>query len=249
VGSSAAATRPDSRASDLLVARDVQLSYGPTVALANASVTIGAGEVVALVGSSGSGKTSLLYCLAGLAQPSTGTVQFRGQEIARLDDEAKARLRREHFGFVFQFAELVPELTLRENVWLPMELNKVPRRERHSRATQLLSDFGLTDQADRRPAQVSGGQAQRAAVARAIAHRPAVLFADEPTGSLDHATGAAVLTSLLNAARVDGAAVVLVTHDLGVAAHADRVLHMRDGRTDDVPTDLTGQHLLTPGRR
>ena len=230
---SATTRRLNSQGSALLVAEGVGLSYGSTLALTNANVIVGAGEVVALVGSSGSGKTSLLYCLAGLVQPTIGAVRFAGEDLARMDDEERARLRREQFGFVFQFAELVPELTLRENLLLPMEFNRVSRPERHARCTWLLKEFGLVDQADRRPAQVSGGQAQRAAVARALAHRPSVVFADEPTGSLDHATGTTVLTSLLSAARVDGVAVILVTHDPEVAGRADRVGVMCDGRTGE----------------
>ncbi|WP_117209136.1 ABC transporter ATP-binding protein [Allorhizocola rhizosphaerae] len=213
-----------------LVAEKVHLRYGDTVALAGASATIASGEIVAMVGPSGSGKSSLLYCLAGLIAPDSGEVRFAGTNLARLPDDERSDLRRSRFGFVFQFAELVPELTLRENIALPLELNGVKRRERVSRVDELVDRLGLADHAERRPSKVSGGQAQRAAVARAIAHRPSFLFADEPTGSLDSANGMVVLDLLLQLANDDGAAVVIVTHDERVAAQADRVIRIADGR-------------------
>jgi putative ABC transport system ATP-binding protein len=144
--------------------------------------------------------------------------------------EALAALRRRRFGFVFQSAELVPELSLRENISLPLELLKVPGRERRRRVDELIERLGLSDQASRRPALVSGGQAQRAAVARAIAHRPEMVFADEPTGSVDSANGTAILDTFVTLAREHGTAVALVTHDPGIASRADRVVELRDGR-------------------
>jgi putative ABC transport system ATP-binding protein len=172
----------------------------------------------------------MLYCLAGLLMPSSGRVLFRDRDLARLSNDARSDLRRQHFGFVFQFAELVPELSLQENISLPLELNGIRGRERGRRVEALLETLDLTAQAGRRPAKVSGGQAQRAAVARAIAHRPDVVFADEPTGALDSANGKLVLDALLSLSREHGTAVVLVTHDRDVAAWAERVLVMRDGR-------------------
>lgn len=215
----------------MLSANDLALRYGATVALASADATVAPGEVVAFTGPSGSGKTSLLYCLSGLIRPDSGAIEFDGAQVHRLSDRERSDLRRTRFGFVFQFAELVPELTLRENIELPLELNRADRRARRERAAELIDRFGLSECAGRRPASVSGGQAQRAAVARALAHRPAVVFADEPTGSLDAENGAVVLEAMLDSARADGTAVALVTHSELVAAKADRVIAVRDGRT------------------
>lgn len=213
----------------MLNAVDVRYSFGKTVALANASATVAPGERVALVGPSGSGKTTFLYCLAGLLRPAGGQVMFNGKELTKLSDEERSELRLRSFGFVFQFAELVPELTIRENIALPLDLAGIRRAERIERVSALLARLGLTAEADRRPAQVSGGQAQRAAVARAVVHKPSVVFADEPTGSLDTANGEAVINLLFGLAEEQGSAVVLVTHDPKVAGRADRVLELRDG--------------------
>lgn len=215
----------------MLVADHLCLTYGQTEALVDASVSVARSEIVAVTGSSGSGKTSLLYCLAALARPTRGAVRLGDQELTALSDEQRTAVRRLRFGFVFQFAELVPELTLRENVALPLELLRVDRRERRSRVEELLERLGLAPHAGRRPAQVSGGQAQRAAVARAVVHRPDVVFADEPTGSLDTVNGRLVLDAFVSVCRDYGAAVVLVTHDPAVAAFADRTVAMRDGRS------------------
>lgn len=213
----------------LLEALDLTLAYGPVVALARASVVLGPGEVVTLTGPSGSGKSSLLLCLAGILRPDSGTVRYGGKAISRTSEDERSRLRRESFGFVFQFAELVPELTLWENVSLPLELNGVRRRDRLRQVEDMLGRLGIAEQAGRRPGQVSGGQVQRAAVARALIHRPRVVFADEPTGSLDRRNGELVLEALLNLAAEDGAAVVIATHDPTVAA-LGREVSMLDGR-------------------
>ncbi len=215
----------------MLSAHDLQLRYGSTVALAGAGVTVPEACVVALVGPSGSGKSSLLYCLAGLVRPDAGTVLLGADDLTRCPDDTLSDLRRREFGFVFQSAQLVPELTLRQNVGLPLELNGVSRNRRERRVAELLAALGIAEQADRRPSQVSGGQAQRAAVARAMVHRPRVLFADEPTGALDSANGEVVLQALMRLARENGTSVVLVTHDERLAAQADRVVALRDGRT------------------
>lgn len=217
----------------MLEAQDVGLSYGETVALASASATVSAGEILALVGPSGSGKSSLLYCLAGIVRPDKGTVTFHGKALAGMSDRERSDVRRSSFGFVFQFAELIPELTLWENVSLVLEINGVRRAERRTRVDELLERLGITAEAQRRPSQVSGGQAQRAAVARALAHRPQVVFADEPTGSLDSHNGDVVLDVLVDVARQDGTAVVLVTHDDKIAQAADRRVFVRDGLTSD----------------
>jgi putative ABC transport system ATP-binding protein len=218
----------------MLESRELTLSYGETVALAGASVRVSPSEVVAVTGPSGSGKTSLLYCLAGLLTPSSGTVTLDGRDITHLSPEERALLRRTQFGFVFQFAELVPELSLRENVALPLELQGLARRAVAPRVEEALSLLGISEHADRRPRQVSGGQAQRAAVARALVHRPQVLFADEPTGALDSTNGELVFKAMLDLARESGSSVVLVTHDEHLAGAADRVIPMRDGAVTQV---------------
>ena len=215
----------------LLAADCICLAYGSTLALSSASLSVDAGEVVALTGPSGSGKSTLLYCLAGLVVPDSGGVTFHGRPLSGASDVERSDLRRRSFGFVFQFAELVPELSLRENIALPLELNGVGRGERRERVEELVTALGIEGSAGRRPSQVSGGQAQRAAVARAVAHRPEVLFCDEPTGSLDSEAAEVVLSQLLTLAKDGGAAVVLVTHSEPVAAAADRRVEMRDGRT------------------
>ena len=214
----------------VLVAENLSLRFSSTVALAGASATVTAGEVVSVVGPSGSGKTTMLYCLSGLMSPDAGRVRFHDQDLATLGEDARAALRRRSFGFVFQFAELVPELTLAENIGLPLELLKVPRRQVRSRVDSLVERLGLEAEAGRRPARVSGGQAQRAAVARAVVHGPAVLFADEPTGALDSTNGALVLDTIVDLARENGTAIVLVTHDQNIAARCDRTIHMADGK-------------------
>ncbi|WP_409471463.1 ABC transporter ATP-binding protein [Streptomyces sp. HC307] len=214
----------------MLVAENVGHAYQTATVLSEVDVTVGEGEKVALVGPSGSGKTTLLYCLAGLIQPSNGRISFRGEDLGALGDAQRSELRQRSFGFVFQSAELVPELTLRENVLLPLELQKVPVRERTRRVDELLEQLGLAEQAKKRPAKVSGGQAQRAAVARAVVHRPAVVFADEPTGALDRANGAVVVDVLWELAKEQGTAVVMVTHDRDLSLRADRSIELLDGK-------------------
>ncbi|MFJ4679531.1 ABC transporter ATP-binding protein [Kitasatospora sp. NPDC088783] len=213
----------------MLVGKDVSHSFQAARVLDGVSVSVDAGEAVALVGPSGSGKTTLLYCLAGLIQPDSGKVAFQGRTLADLGDDARSELRRSSFGFIFQSSELVPELTIAENIALPLELLKVPKAERQERVGTLLDRLGLTRQAGQRPARVSGGQAQRAAVARAVIHRPAVVFADEPTGALDSANGAVVIDLLWELAREQNSAVVLVTHDHALAQSADRTIALLDG--------------------
>lgn len=185
-----------------------------------------ADEIVAVTGSSGSGKTTLLLCLAGILEPSAGAISVGGEPMNGVDADERGRIRRTRLGLVFQYSELVAELTLTENVALPLELLGESRRGAARAARDLLTELGVDDVAERYPAQVSGGQAQRAAVGRALVHRPAVVLADEPTGSLDAANADIVLRLLLGAARTRGAAVVLVTHDPNVAAHADREVNL-----------------------
>lgn len=213
----------------LIKAQGLHLSYGRTPALVGADVEVNAGEILALTGKSGSGKSSLLYCLAGITRPDKGAVYYNGGNIVAFDDDELSALRRNEYGFVFQFGELVPELTIRENVGLPLRLARESRKAIRDRVEQLLEQLGIADAAHKRPTQVSGGQAQRAAVARALVHRPKVVFADEPTGSLDTDNSEIVLAQFVGLARTAGAAIVLVTHEPNVAAIADRHIEVVDG--------------------
>lgn len=213
--------------------RGLRLAYGEVEALCDVSLRVDCGESVALVGASGSGKSSLLYCASGLVFPDSGSVRVGGVDLGSLDGEGLAALRRTEFGFVFQFSELVPELTLQDNVGLPLDLLGVGRRERRERVGELMAGLGLEHRANARPGQVSGGEAQRAAVARALVHRPSVVFADEPTGALDSLNGERVLDRLLGLTRESGTVLVLVTHDARVAARADRVVTLADGQIYD----------------
>ncbi|MDR7276031.1 ABC transporter ATP-binding protein [Catenuloplanes atrovinosus] len=214
----------------LLTASDLRLTFGPTTALDGASLTVRAGEVLALMGPSGSGKSTLLHCLAGILAPESGRVEFEGRDLAAMSDAERSALRRTTFGFVFQFGQLVPELTCLENVALPLRLNGARRREARAAAAGWLERLEVADVADKRPGQVSGGQGQRVAVARALVTGPRVVFADEPTGALDSLNGERVMQLFTAAARETGAAVVLVTHEARVAAYSDREAIVRDGR-------------------
>lgn len=215
--------------SEILSATGVDLSYGTQLAVRDANLSVARGEIAAITGQSGSGKSSLLYCLAGVLPVARGHVRFEGRRLADLGDDEISALRRERFGFVFQYGELLPELTIEENTALPLRLAGQRKRPALAAANEVLGRLGLEGLAERRPSQVSGGQSQRVAVARALVHRPAVVFADEPTGSLDSANAAAVLKEFLDLARSQGTAVVLVTHDPAVAAQADSRYTMADG--------------------
>ena len=185
-------------------------------------------QTVAIVGASGSGKSTLLSMLAGLDTPSQGTVRLLGQDIFALDEDARAALRGQKIGFVFQSFQLLPNLTALENVMLPLELAGV--RQARQQATEMLQRVGLGQRLGHYSKVLSGGEQQRVALARAFVVRPAVLLADEPTGSLDHATGAAVMALMLELNRAEGTTLVLVTHDRGIAAQCERVLTMEAGR-------------------
>lgn len=213
----------------MLTARNLTLSYGPTPALRGASLELEAGASTALMGASGSGKSSLLHCLAGVRVPDTGDVHLDGVAISGLKDRDRSRLRLERIGVVFQHNDLVPELTLIENVALPLQLLGVKRAEARRRAQDLLAELGVADVGDRRTDTVSGGQAQRAAVARAVVHEPAVVLADEPTGALDSLNAEAVMDALTTLVRRSGAALLVVTHDNLVASHLDRLVTLSDG--------------------
>jgi putative ABC transport system ATP-binding protein len=213
----------------LIEARNITKTFGQTQALRGASVAVSPGEILAIMGPSGSGKSTLLHCLAGIFPPDSGEVCFDGQRLDTLNEAERTRLRRTTFGFVFQFGQLVPELTTADNIALPLILNRTGRKAAYAQAGQWLDRLGLGDKAARRTGELSGGEAQRVAIARALAIRPKVLFADEPTGSLDSLTGEKVMSLLTGLAREQGTTVVLVTHDAGVAAYADRDVMVRDG--------------------
>lgn len=218
------------RTSDGLRARGLVHSFGPTTALAGVDLDLAPGRSLAVMGPSGSGKSTLLHCLAGILVPDGGSVTLRGREVGRLDERERSLLRRRHYGFVFQFGQLLPELPAVENVALPAMLNGAPRAQALEHARQWLVRLGLAGMEERRPGELSGGQAQRVAVARALITGPDVVFADEPTGALDQATGAEVMRILTETTRAAGASLVVVTHDQGVADWCEERIEVRDGR-------------------
>ncbi|MGP0031809.1 MAG: ABC transporter ATP-binding protein [Acidimicrobiales bacterium] len=214
----------------IIEAQDLTLSFGETPALRDASLSVQRGEIVAVMGPSGSGKSTLLLCLAGILVPASGRVIFEGQRIDALREEQRSRLRRDRFGFVFQFGQLVPELTAEENVALPLLLGGMRRQQALARARSWFGRLELEGLDSHRAGEMSGGQAQRVALARGMVAQPDVLFADEPTGSLDSLTGELVMNLMTSLAREEGITVVLVTHEPRVAAYADREVIVRDGR-------------------
>jgi putative ABC transport system ATP-binding protein len=218
----------------LLKADSIAKSFGPTKALDGASMSVAKGEIVAVMGPSGSGKSTMLHCLAGIIAPDAGTVTYAGQDLGAMADVPRSALRRTDFGFVFQFGQLVPELSCLENVALPLRLGGRKRRDAEARAHEWLARLEVDDVAAKRPGEVSGGQGQRVAVARALVTGPKVIFADEPTGALDSLNGEHVMRLLTDTARDSGAAVILVTHEPRVAAYSDREVIVRDGHTRQV---------------
>jgi putative ABC transport system ATP-binding protein len=218
---------------------ELALSFGQTPALRGASVSVAAGEILAVMGPSGSGKSTLLHCLAGILVPDAGEVRFAGRRLDTLGEAERSALRRDRFGFVFQFGQLVPELSAEENVALPLLLGGIRRREALTQARAWLDRLGLAGLETRRGGELSGGEAQRVALARGLVTRPEVLFADEPTGALDSLTGEQVMELLVAAVRAQGTTVVLVTHEPRVAAYADREVIVRDGRTTTLPVGST----------
>lgn len=225
---------PKSTGTPLLTAYGLSKAFGLTQALSEASLTLREREVVAVMGPSGSGKSTFLHCLAGVVRPDAGRIDYGGLDLARASDTRLSALRRTDFGFLFQFGQLVPELSCVENVALPLRLNGQRHRRAESEAARLLERLDVADVARKRPGECSGGQGQRVAVARALITRPRVIFADEPTGALDSLNGERVLRMLTDTARESGASVLLVTHEARVAAYADREVIVRDGRTLDV---------------
>jgi putative ABC transport system ATP-binding protein len=214
-----------------LSARQVTKNFGPTHALRGIDIDVLPGEVVAIMGPSGSGKSTLLHCLAGVLIPDDGEVWFDGRRVDKMPEAERSALRRHSFGFVFQFGQLIPELPAVENVALPLLLDGAGRRGALAAARDALERLAMGDFAATRPGEMSGGEAQRIALARALVTRPAVLFADEPTGSLDSLAAERVMDLLVDVAQEDGTTVVLVTHNPRVAAYAAREVVVRDGRS------------------
>ncbi|CAM5266784.1 ABC transporter ATP-binding protein [Streptomyces spiroverticillatus] len=227
-------------AGSLLTATGLHKAYGSTPALDGASFSIHPGEVVAVMGPSGSGKSTLLHCLAGIVTPDSGLITYDNRNLSAMADRERSALRRSDFGFVFQFGQLVPELTCVENVALPLRLNGAKRKDAERTALSWLERLEVDTVAAQRPGEVSGGQGQRVAVARALAPNPRVIFADEPTGALDSLNGERVMELLTDAARSTNAAVVLVTHEARVAAYSDREVVVRDGKSRDLTLEFTG---------
>ncbi|MEU6197379.1 ABC transporter ATP-binding protein [Streptomyces sp. NPDC047061] len=213
----------------LLAGRDLVKAHGRTAALRGACVELRAGEILAVTGASGSGKSTLLHCLAGIVRPDTGAVTYDGSRLDQLPEKRLSELRRSDFGVVFQFGQLIPELTALDNVALPLMLAGAARTEARARAGEWLERFGVRGQEELRPGEISGGQAQRVALARALVTGPKVVFADEPTGALDSLASEQVMTALVHTARESGTAVLLITHDAQVAAYADREVRLSDG--------------------
>lgn len=225
-----------------------------TLALNHVSFALGEGETVAVMGPSGSGKSTLLHALAGIIKPTAGTVTFRGSNLDAMSDAGRTKLRRNAFGFVFQSGQLLPELPAVENIALPMMLDGTPYRTATDTAILWLERMGLRALANNRPGEMSGGQMQRIANARALAVKPAVVFADEPTGALDQTTGREVMSILMAAARDNGAAVVVVTHDPNVAGFCGRTVMMQDGRLHQPDADANaaaavGHDINAGGKR
>ena len=230
----------------IMRARGLEMSFGRTHALRGVDLDLLAGEVLAVTGPSGSGKSTLLHVMAGVLVPDAGSVSYHGGKspgggatdvaediavnIAALDEAARSRLRLNEFGFIFQFGQLLPDLSALDNVTIPLLLAGAPRRKALARARETLVELGLSEHLDKRPTQLSGGQAQRAAVARALVTSPRILFADEPTGSLDSLAAERTMEVLLASVRSRGASLVIITHDARIAAYADREVTVRDGR-------------------
>lgn len=214
----------------VIIGTALRKSFGETVALDGVDIVVEAGESVAVMGPSGSGKSTLLHCLAGVLVPDGGVVALDGLRIDKMGERRRSALRRTRFGFVFQDGQLLPELPADENVALPLMLGGASRRESVARAREWLGRLGLSGMESRRPGGLSGGQEQRVAVARALVIGPSVVFADEPTGSLDQKTGHETMDLLVRSTTGHNAALIVVTHDPEVARHCHRTVEVRDGR-------------------
>nr|WP_275578500.1 ABC transporter ATP-binding protein [Yimella sp. NH-Cas1] len=213
----------------MLSGRGLRLRLGTTEVLRDVDFSLTEGEMVSIMGPSGSGKSTLLHVLAGILAPDVGEVTLLERPLSSLSESKRSAIRLRRMGFVFQFGDLIPELTMVENVMLPLQLLGASRAQARTRAMELMTELGVDDVADGSAGTVSGGQSQRVAVARALVHRPAIVFADEPTGALDTVAGQVVMDSLVHTATEHGAAIVLVTHDVRVASYAHRNVTLRDG--------------------
>lgn len=231
-------------ATALITARGLKKSYGRTEALRGASLDLRPGEILAVTGASGSGKSTLLHCLAGIVRPDAGSVAYGGERLDQAAETRLSALRRGDFGVVFQFGQLIPELTALDNVALPLLLSGTGRRPAEHQAGEWLERFGVRGQADLRPGEMSGGQGQRVALARALVTGPKAVFADEPTGALDSLAGEQVMTALVHAARESATAILLITHDAQIAAYADREVWLRDGAVHAGSDDAAGQEAV-----
>ncbi|SED84590.1 putative ABC transport system ATP-binding protein [Arthrobacter alpinus] len=232
--------------SSLLSARSLSKRYGAGIALNNVDLDIHPGESVAIMGASGSGKTTLLHVLAGITTPDSGSVNYAGTDVTALNETSRSKLRREAFGFVFQSGLLIPELTAIENVALALMLNGVSRRDAEAQSAAWLAQLGLAGMENRRIGELSGGQAQRVAIARSQVTGARIVFADEPTGALDSTTSAEVMSALLNATAGRGNTLVLVTHDPTVASRCSRTLTMADGVLSQAPSSQAGAAAVIP---
>ncbi|MGX0628994.1 putative ABC transport system ATP-binding protein [Corynebacterium afermentans] len=213
----------------MLELRDITKSFTQQRVLEGISLTVSDGESVAIMGPSGSGKSTLLHCMSGVLVPDQGEVLFDGHDVAAMSDAERSRLRLEHFGFIFQDGQLLPELTATENVALPQIMRGVSRSQAHDEAIDMLTRLGLGAYVDRYPGQLSGGQGQRVAIARALAGPPSVVFADEPTAALDQATGHEVMQQIVAVCQKFGVTLVVVTHDPKIADWCSRRVEIRDG--------------------
>jgi putative ABC transport system ATP-binding protein len=227
----------------VLEARDLRKTFGEgeaaVEALKGVNFGVRAGEMVAIMGRSGSGKSTLLTLLGGVDVPTSGQVMLEGKDLATMDDTARTLIRRRRIGFVFQSFNLLPILTAEENVALPLELDGLPALEARKRAVEVLESVGLSTRRGHLPSKMSGGEQQRVAIARALVIRPAILLADEPTGNLDSTNGQRVTVMLRKLVEEQGQTIVLVTHDPGMAAQADRIIHLADGFVDREETPLS----------
>lgn len=221
--------------------QDIHKSYDRLEVLRGVSLDVRQGEIMSIVGPSGAGKTTLLHIMGTLDRPGRGTVSFEGRNLSHLSDNALARFRNSSIGFVFQFHQLLPEFTMLENVAMPALIGGARRKEAFQRAAALIDYLGLGQRAFHRPAQLSGGERQRAAVARALVNHPAVVLADEPSGSLDSHNRQELHRLFFDLRRDLGQTFVIVTHDEGLAADCDRIVHMSDGVVNSI-TDNTDHH-------
>ena len=214
----------------LISAKNIKKTYAKTEALRGVNIEVNPGEILAIMGPSGSGKSTLLHCLAAITSIDSGEIEFDGKRIDKLNDNQRTVLRRSSFGFVFQFGQLVPELTALDNVALPLLLNGSGRSKSYEQASVWLAKVGLGNKENNLPGELSGGEAQRVAIARAMVIQPKILFADEPTGSLDSLNSERIMELFITTAKEHGTTIVMVTHEPTIAAYADREVIVRDGQ-------------------